>query len=368
MRIAVDCRALQEPKPSGVGWYTFFQLKHLIESAPQHQFELCILSHYPDGALLARAQKEFVGSNIHWRLTRAPKRFVTFSIAVGMWRSWTWLFGECDVLWMPNLHFVPRTQPPFPVVLTVHDLSFERYPAYLPLKGRFWHRMLRTMLTRATRLVCVSKSTAREVSAVYGVPERRCVVVYPGIEQLNGGGHTFPVQPRIISVSTIEPRKNIDALIDAYVEVKKELPSIECVVIGKAGYHAQATVDRMRVAGVEYRGYATEDEKERLYSSASVMVYPSVYEGFGLPPLEAQLHGIPVIATTTTSLPEVLGDSAVLCDPNDARSIACAILTVVHSPSYASVLQERGYANVRRFEWSRAAHELLAVFKSTYGQ
>lgn len=364
MRIAVDCRSLQEPNPSGVAWYTFFQLKHLIQSAPQHEFDLCILSHYPEGALLARAQKEFTGSNVHWRLTRAPKRFVTFATTLGVWRSWKKLFGDCDVLWMPNLHFVPRTPAPFPVILTVHDLSYERYAEYLTIKGRFWHRILSTMVARANHIVCVSQSTVRELADVYRIPSDRCTVVYPGIEQQPSAEHEFPHNPCIVCVSTIEPRKNIDALVDAYVRIRAVYPSAQCVVVGKPGFHSQKTIQHMRESGVTYRGYVTEEEKENIYAHATAMVYPSIYEGFGLPPLEAQARGVPVIASSVTSLPEVLGDSAVLCDPNDVRSLSNALSSVIADRGYAQTLQKKGYANVQRFTWSRSAQKLLSIVES----
>lgn len=369
MRIAVDCRTLQESQPSGVSWYTFRQLIALIEASPEHEFELCVLKDHDliQAPLYKRARAQLAYDRVHWRVLPYRKRWITLLTFFGILRSWRTVFGDCDVLWLPNLHFVPRTQAPFPLVQTVHDVSYKRYPQYLPIKGRLWHRHMRSLICAADALVCVSQSTVSELQRYYVVDPKVCTVIFPGVDVIaRGNAHERSSVPHVLCISTIEPRKNIDTLIDACALVRKSMPGLVCTVVGKPGFRSRRTLQRMNQSGIRYYGYVSEEEKERLYSEASLMVYPSIYEGFGLPPLEAQAHGIPVIAGNNTSLPEVLGDSAVLCDVNDTKALATSILALIQEPGYADVLRYRGMHNVERFSWAHSANQLKKVLESMH--
>lgn len=373
MRIGIDCRSLQEVDPSGVSWYAYFVIEQLIISFPQHEYILTTVgnpAHFA-GTLASRAKEEWTGSNVSWNQIALPKKFITFATALGLFRSWKKLFGECDVMWLPNLHFFPHTKPPVPTVLTIHDLSFERYPEYLSLKGRLWHRRIlrpRNLIERMSSIVCVSKHTKEEMKRVYNVAEDRCMVVYPGVRM----PHTPPplvtrdadAPFTICVISTIEPRKNIFIITQVVPLLRAKYPDIRCRVIGKPGYHSAEVIAEMKSAGIEYDGYVSQEEKYRILKESDVMVYPSIYEGFGLPPLEAQAVGIPVIAGAHTSLPEVVGESALLCDMNDAHSLCAALEVLIQHPERCAELRMKGLANAKRFSWKQSALNMMNVLQS----
>lgn len=373
MRIGIDCRSLQEVDPSGVSWYTFFIIEQLIQSFPQHEYVLTTVGHPRSfvGTLAERAKKEWVGDQVRWNQIAVPKKFVTFTTALGLWRSWKRLFGECDVLWLPNLHFFPHTTPSAPTVITIHDLSFERYPKYLSLKGRLWHRRIlrpQNLIARMSAVVCVSAHTKEEMKRVYAVADDRCVVVYPGVCLPHVPPQRDLRRPEdpftICVISTIEPRKNISIIAQVFPLLRRVYPGIRCCVIGKPGYHSSKVIAQMQSAGIEYHGYVSQEEKHQLLNASDVMVYPSIYEGFGLPPLEAQALGIPVIAGANTSLPEVVGESALLCDMNDVNALYLAIELLIEHPERAQEFSLRGVQNAKRFSWKQSALDMMNVLQS----
>lgn len=370
MRIAVDGRSLQEPQPSGVSWYAFFQLKALIAASPEHEIDVWIYdTGNPERSILIRRlEEECRNRSVSIRLWRYPQRIRSVGFVCGIFRSWKRFVPDCDVFWMPNLHFIPRTQPSCPVILTVHDVSFERFPQYMSWKGRIWHRSLHYVMRRASRMICVSESTERELRAVFPRHVFKTTVIYPGVPVYNSllvrSPNAVATAPHIVCVSTIEPRKNIETCIDAFVRLKRDFPQAQCTLVGKEGYAGAAVIEAAQAAGILYTGYITEEEKVRLYADATLMVYPSIYEGFGLPPLEAQSYGVPVIAGAHTALPEVLGQSAVLCDMNDVRSLENAMHALTTDNRLRDTYIQKGRENVKRFSWDRSAQQLKYVIES----
>jgi glycosyltransferase involved in cell wall biosynthesis len=276
-------------------------------------------------------------------------------------------------------YFLPPICP-IPTVVTVHDISFRVYPETFSRRDRLllsWGVPL--ALRRATRIIAVSEFTKRDLLRRYGVPEEKVRVTHeaaaPEFEPVKDPtrlqaarrkyGLTFPY---ILSVGNLQPRKNLRALLEAFLSAKSERGiAHRLVVVGKRGWQAAAFLREVGVQGLEgevvFTGYVPTEDLPDLYSAADLFVYPALYEGFGLPPLEAMACGTPVVASSAASLPEVLGEAALLVDPRDVRAMTSAILRVLGDADLARRLSGLGLAQARRFSWERTARETVEVYR-----
>lgn len=284
-----------------------------------------------------------------------------------------------------DLLHVQFTAPPFapcPFVVTVHDLSFEHLPETFKRRSRFQLRAtVRRTVRRAARVIAPSEFTRRDLIETYGLsPER--VHVTPlaaapffrpaSATEIERVRQTYGIRgPYILAVGSIQPRKNLVRLLRAYSHLRRKglkdkLPKL--VLAGKKAWLYGETlraVERERLDDlVIFTGYVTERDLPALYSGAQAFVYPSYFEGFGLPPLEAMRCGAPVVAGDRTSLPEVVGDAGLLVDPFDADAIAEAIARVIEDEDLRAELSRRGLQRSQLFNWRETARSTLEVYKS----
>lgn len=369
MRVGIDCRALQEPFPSGVSVYTRELLRALFDlpEASRHTFVLFVNGvHLGDGIM--QLQKEWADAPIEWRVRRMPNKLLTLAHMVSGTPSLQWMFGKVDAVFVPNVQFFPWRDKSVPFVMTVHDLSFERYRDCLSMKGRMRHRLIRPrkMIRAAAHVVAVSSHTAGDMEALYRTAPDKIETIYPGLNPRVLESKTAKELPKryILSLATIEPRKNIEALLDAFVLVRKKNPDVELVVAGSAGWKSARTIERLHATeGVHYFGYVDEAFKQQLLDQATAFVYPSVYEGFGFPPLEAQESGVPVLVGNHSSLPEVLGNSALYADVMDIDSLARGMSHLLTDAALRDRLIQEGHNNTQRFQWSTSARHLLQLLE-----
>jgi glycosyltransferase involved in cell wall biosynthesis len=288
-----------------------------------------------------------------------------------------------------DLLHVQFTAPPFapcPVVATVHDLAFEHLPE--TFNRRSWMQMrltVRRTVRRAAHIITPSEFSRRDVIETYGVaPERVSVTLEAAAPhfrpvrdatEIERVRHTYAIREKyILAVGSIQPRKNLARLIRAYSDLRRErakdkLPQL--VLVGKKGWLYGETLHAAERAGlgdsVIFTGYVSEDDLPALYSGALAFVYPSYFEGFGLPPLEAMQCGTPVITGDRTSLPEVVGDAGIMVNPFDEGALAAAIARVIDDEALRAELQERGLRQAQKFNWRETAHSTLRVYTSATG-
>ena len=288
-------------------------------------------------------------------------------------------------------------------VVTVHDLSFLLYPATHSADSRRYYAQVAWTVERADRIIAVSEATKRDLVREVGADPARIRVVHeaatfdaapltdsPSLEGRGRGIGTPPLQrsavergevpaaapfaqPYVLSVqAAIEPRKNIPRLIEAFAQARRAHPALRLVVAGGPGTDepvVRAVVARHDLAAaVDFPGVLPERLLRASYRGALALAYPSLYEGFGLPLLEAMSVGTPVIASQVSSLPEVAGDAALLVDPFDVDALAGALERVAGDAALRADLAARGYRRVRRFSWERAARETLAVYREALGE
>ncbi len=277
------------------------------------------------------------------------------------------------LLWSPN------TTGPVAVarqVCTIHDLAALEHPEWFRPRFVSWYSwLLPRLANRVQHIIAISEYTKQRIVERLKVPPQRITVISNGVdgrfaprssEEIAAVRRNLGIEdvPYLLCVGSIEPRKNLVRLLEAWGKIQASVPSeIELVVAG-ANLHPKvfaAVSTKAAPARTRFTGYVPDESLPALYSGALALVYPSLYEGFGLPPLEALASGTPVITSHGTSLPEVVADSAVLVDPLDSDSIADGIWRILSSPSLGTSLREKGLERARQFTWERSAKETLRL-------
>ena len=303
-------------------------------------------------------------------------------------RLWTHLRLSWEVSWHPpDLLFIPAHVLPLlhprRSVVTVHDLGFRYFPqAHRPLDRWYLEWSTRYHARAAAHLLADSEATKGDLIAAYGAPPERITVVYPGRDESLGRvsdpAAIARVKARygiqgdyILHLGTLHPRKNLLRLIEAFASVRRELGDWRLVLAGRRGWLCEPLFRRIAELGLEdgvvLTGYVPRADLAPLLSGARCLAFPSLYEGFGFPVLEAMACGTPVICSDTSSLPEVAGDAALLVDPQDTDAWAEALYRLLTDSGLRQSLIQRGYRQVEKFSWSRAAQQVLKVFAEVGG-
>lgn len=296
------------------------------------------------------------------------------------------LVGGADVVFSPNIIF-GATSKKSKLIVTIHDLSFERYPQHFSWKRRFWHIFINSkkICQRADRIMAVSESTKNDIVRLYGVSESKIWIVPSAVlekfkiidrnnEQLVKTKEKYNLPYKfILYLGTIEPRKNITGLVRAYDQLQKnaqdenneELGKYKLIIAGESGWLSEKIFREIEKARfrdkIQIINFVEDQGKEYVYNLSSLFVYPSFFEGFGFPPLEAMRCGIPVIASNNSSLPEVVGKGGILIDPDKPDEIYRAIKNVLTDKELRDVLVKRGLEKAEEFDWKKTAQKFLKI-------
>jgi glycosyltransferase involved in cell wall biosynthesis len=369
-RIGINAQLLAEGegyRRAGVSRYIYNLLVHLSEVDPDGDYTVFLNSRFPLSIpnKLKRShlptQKPSV--RILWEQFLQPPQLVAAGISL--------------------LHSPLNIQPlflPCRGVITVTDLTFIVYPeSFRPLQRLYQTVFTRLSARRASRLIAISGSTARDLERFFAVPQGKTSVILPGVDapyrpihdeamladfRLR---HNLP-ERFILFVGTLEPRKNLTMLLQAYAQFKRQAGShYKLVLAGGKGWFYRpifATVEELGLqADVLFPGFVPEEELPLWYNTADVFVYPSLYEGFGLPPLEAMACGKPVAVADASSLPEMVGDAALRIDPHQSEEWAAALLRLCQDANLRSDLGGRALERARQFSWTRMAQQTVQVYR-----
>jgi glycosyltransferase involved in cell wall biosynthesis len=279
---------------------------------------------------------------------------------------------EIDLYHAPAFGLPAHGAPGTALVLTVHDLIADIHPQTLPLRARAaFRRMYRTAAV-ADRVIAISEATRRALLARYPVAADRVVVVPNGVSapfaartRGSGDGRT---EPFLLYVGGLDPSKNVPFLLDVLVEVRRQVPTMRLALAGETGPRRDALRARIRSAGLErgvdLLGFVDDRRLATAYRDAAAFVFPSLYEGFGLPPLEAMAAGCPVVASPGGALPEVLGDAAWIVPLGNAAAWARAVVTLHRDVSRRRARVDAGRAHAARYTWERVGRETWEVYRS----
>lgn len=292
---------------------------------------------------------------------------------------------QCDLVHIPHLYWMPRTLP-CPYVMTVHDLLEHMYKAraHSNLRRSLHHHFTRRVLKGAGRILAVSNFTKSEIENLFGIPPSRIEVVYNAIDERFLRGHATEADRQILAerylikypfllyAGRISPHKNLVRIIEAFSALKAELekeekfPDLKLIIIGdELSKHPdlRRTVIRSGVQNdVRFLGFIPIEMLRVFYDAAKIFVFPSLYEGFGLPPLEAMAHGTPVVTSNTSSLPEVVGNAAVLVNPENVFEIMRALLHLLLDQPVRDEIKKRCYEQAKKFSWDASARRILEVY------
>jgi glycosyltransferase involved in cell wall biosynthesis len=285
--------------------------------------------------------------------------------------------GELDLVHAPSLVFPPSRAP---LVATVHDLCILKYPGAFPSRWKiFHHRGLRLILRHARVILADSHSTADDLYALIGKGDPRIRVVPLGVDVPEEPGEReveevlakHGLAPGyILFVGTVEPRKNLSRLVQAYAafSAEEKKKSGELVLVGAPGWMGRRELTRiLSQAGVRWLGYLPQRELEAVYRGATIFVYPSVYEGFGLPVLEAMARGIAVVTSDSSSLREVGEEAALLVDPGDPMELRKAMRRLLDDEGMRGELTERGRERAAAYRWERTTELTMQAYKDAAG-
>ncbi len=355
---------------AGVSRYIEALLQYLPTVAP----DLEIVAWLPRTVWRA-GQAEFP-SAIIWRPTRWPTERPLARIA------WEQAIAPVATVGCSLVHGPVNVLPLarwVPGVVTVHDLAFLHFPETYPVAKRWYlHFFTRWSVARADRVITVSEHTGRDVVASLGVPPERVVIVPNGVDATfrriedERALATWRAERELperflLYVGTLQPRKNLTTLLEAMAHLGSAFDWL-LVVVGARGWKESGIFARLRELGLERRvrfvGYVPPEELRWWYSAATVFVYPSLYEGFGLPVLEAMACGTPVITSDGSALREVARDAAVLVDPRDPSALARAIAELASDEERRRALAMAGLVRARSYTWERTARETAAVYRA----
>jgi len=299
-------------------------------------------------------------------------------VNTGPWRRWpSYLWQQTQALcrvradWYLANFLLPPVVPCRAAVI-IHDLSFRAHPEYFPASIAFYMTVLVGWAVRRAELViAISDFTRSEMRRFYPFALHKTIVIHNGVGREftpEGDEDTDRVTlreygvepPYLLVVGNIHPRKNLERLLEAYQQLRQSRPKLPSMVwVGVERWDSTGLQQRARAAGVRLTGRAAPEHLPAFYRRATLLVYPSLYEGFGLPPLEAMACGTPVVTSSTTSLPEVVGDAALLADPTDVVALSKAMERVSFDDGLRAQLRARGLAQARQFSWAKAAGQVL---------
>ncbi len=372
MKIGIDCHTVGS-RVGGNESYVVHLVRALARLDARNEYRLYFTRGSPAAPELA------VGGGANFTPVRLmphhPLIRIPVSLPIELARH------PVDVL---HVQYVPPPVGRTPVVNMVHDLAAIRFPELFPRSEVWRHRLLLPRAIRgAARVLTVSDTCRDDIVRTYGVPAAHVVVTPNGVSEqfrrVEGRERAAVLErygfapPYLLFVGNIQPRKNLPRLLEAFALLKERerLPH-RLVIAGRAAWRSAAVFARARELGLEaavtFTSYVPAADLPALYSGADAFVYPSLFEGFGLPPLEAMQCGTPVVVSARPAFPEILGDAALMVDPTQVADIARGILAVVRDAGLRRTLVARGLARAGRYRWEETARRTLAVFEEVVGR
>ncbi len=381
MKIGVDLRVLTRGARTGVEQYTIGLLEALGRRDKKNEYRF-----------FYNAFRK-VSPNFSWTKgprrklfeSRIPNRLLFFLTAFFGRPFLDQKLGGVDVYFAP--HFFRTAVKDAKLVLTFHDLSFEYYPEFFPFRKRLWHSLMnpRGMAQKADLILAVSKSTKEDLVNLYRIDQAKIKVVYPGIEEdlfcsgfapgeLEAVRRKYHLPEKfILFFGTIEPRKNLRGLIEAFEILKRQdgFDDFHLILAGSLGWLYRPILARAKrssfASRIHFPGFIENKDKRALYSLAKLFVYPAFFEGFGFPPLEAMACGIPVVCSNKSSLPEVVGEAAMMIDPYLTGELAETMKLVLKNEKFKNELVAKGFSRAKGFSWDKTAEQFLEILsESTY--
>ena len=365
MQIGIDARLMYH-QPAGISRYT----RHLIRAISRidHTDEFVVFQHrrHLEPVIeVANFRRATLFAPVHSRLEQGMLPFELARFRLDLLHS---------------TDFIPPLRTSMPTVITVHDLAFLHWPHFLTQDSAAYYGQIDRGVRRASHIIVPSESTKADLIAQLGVREETVSVIYEAADERFV---PLPIEPTrrevcrkyglpdsyVLFVGTIEPRKNVDGLLHAFRRLldRDGVGDAGLAIAGGRGWLYEEVVDLVKTLRLEERvfllGRIPDEDLHKLYVGARCHVHPAHYEGFGLPPLEAMACGTPTVVSNVSSLPEVVGDAALLVSPQDSEEMAVALQRLLTDDALHAELREKGLQRASCFSWDQAAHRTLDVYR-----
>lgn len=364
MKIAIDIRTAGGEK-TGKGWYTFHIVSNLLQLDKKNNYILYAKNGIPGFEQYKNAKMKII------------------DIPTALWHKKVAKDAadeKVDIFFSPSSYITPALMPKqIKTILTVHDLVAFLFPNTHNKKATIIEKLtLKRALKKAAHVVTVSENTKRDLLKKFKYEaDKISIVPCAGSESFKPmkkeeltdfAKETNLPQKFFLAVGTIEPRKNYPGLIKAFAQLNKIDSDIHLIIVGQKGWDYDEVFELIRKnylrKYVHFPGYLTNESLMKLYNLSQALVFPTLYEGFGIPPLEAMRCGCPVIASNKSSVPEVVDDAAILINPDNPKEIAAAMLKILKEPETGKKLSRRGIEQAKKFSWKTSAEKLLKIFNS----
>jgi len=375
--IAIDVRCLMEENLTGVGEYTFNLLEQLFNINQINQYFLFFNKRIPYLKHINKLKRE----NVTLCEFNYPNKLLNLSLKFFQRPYLDSLIlhkhnKKMDLFFFPNINFL-SISPISKYIITAHDLSFEIFPYFFSYKRKLWHKAVnaRELFKNAHNVIAVSENTKNDLINLYNVNPNKINVIHSGLdinfskEKKGEISQKYNLPSKfILSLCTLEPRKNIETLIESFSIFKKQtdLPH-KLVIAGAKGWEYKTIYDLVEQLNLKdqiiFTGYIEVPDKPYLYNLADLFVYPSYYEGFGFPPLEAMACKTPVITSHTSSLTEICENTALFIDPYNINELAWAIKEVLTDQNLKTNLIGKGYVQSQKFTWQETTKKMLEQFE-----
>ena len=369
MRIAINCRSFLNKNYTGIGRYAFQLIKSLSEIDQANEYFLYISKRFFSKRIIPRVPAPNFFLKID-RFNRGMKKTV----------------GPVDICHCPSPEILNDMNGAHSVV-TVHDLIYKTYPqGHTSATIEQTERQLEGVVEKASKIICCSQSTLNDLNRYFSVDPQKTVLIYQGVSRKDfyplDENEARPAQvlirskgvegPFILFVGTIEPRKNLRNLIEAFslLREKKQYKG-KLVVVGMQGWNEDLSslIGRLGLKQeIIFTGFLSNQELRYFYNMADVFAFPSFYEGFGFPIVEAFSCGVPVVTSNVSSCPEIAADAALTVDPRSPQDIAGAIFRILDDKNLRDQLKQKGFARARQFSFLNTARQTLDVYKEVYAQ
>lgn len=401
MTIGIDVRILAKGTRTGIEDYTINLLSFLIPANKSIKYKL-----FYNGFKKFNLKYSWLKlPNVKIKKTRIPNKIFDLILKFTKFFKIDKLLNGVDIFLSPHFLITPLSKKTKRVMF-FYDLSFLRFPKFFSFSKRIWHRFMspKRQAKRADLIIALSESTKQDLINLYKIIPDKIKIIYPGINDkfkiIDDKTKLVEIKNKyqlpddfVLYFGTIEPRKNILGLIKAFEEIKKEklgkildvdwqgfegvvrkqnneifdFSKLKLVIAGTKGWLYKEIFEKIKNSNFKndiiFTGFINEEDKAYLYNLAKIFVYPSFFEGFGLPPLEAMACGVPVIVSNKSSLGEVVGNSAIMINPQNPNEISWAIKEILENQELSNFLIKTGLERAKKFNWDNAAKEILRICK-----